>query len=160
MSTSKAAQLLARVDGTLAHVLWGINAIAFPSPALCALCKYGGGMYSVGWLYKAASRGNLTGSPRFDGILAGYLGGGKAITKLGQSFLANLVISLLSTNERGECRLGGMSCFGLGSPGILHAPSPPLQIHGLCYWCDCHTLFVSCQYHQGPKNRQPSGKLP
>ena len=41
MSTSKAAQLLARVDGTLAHILRGINAISFPSP-LCAIHEHGG----------------------------------------------------------------------------------------------------------------------
>ncbi len=41
-STSKATQLHARVDGTLIHVLWGINAIAFPSP-LRAFREHGGG---------------------------------------------------------------------------------------------------------------------
>ena len=56
-STSTAARLLARVDGTLAHVLWGVNAIAFPSP-LRAIREHGGGMYSVGWLFAAANRGD------------------------------------------------------------------------------------------------------
>jgi hypothetical protein len=54
---SVAAQSLARVDGTLAHVLWGVNAITFPSP-LRALHEHGGGTYSVGWLFAAANRGD------------------------------------------------------------------------------------------------------
>jgi hypothetical protein len=98
MSTSKAAQLLARVDGTLAHVLWGVNTITFPSP-LCAIHEHGGGMYSVGWSYIAANRGNLIQLPRVDGTLARYLRGGKAITELCPSFLTNLVNSLPPTNK-------------------------------------------------------------
>jgi hypothetical protein len=42
-SPNAVARLLARVDGTLTHVLWGVNAIAFPSP-LSSLCEHGGGM--------------------------------------------------------------------------------------------------------------------
>jgi hypothetical protein len=123
-SMSAAARSLARVDGTLTHVLWGVNAIAFPSP-LCALPEHGGGMYSVGWSFAAANRGNSTRSPRVDGALARYLRGGKAITKLGPSFLADLVFSHPpSTNNGGERRLGGMLCSGSGSPGILRAPFP------------------------------------
>jgi hypothetical protein len=56
-STSTATQSLARVDGTLAHVLRGVNAIAFPSP-LRALHGHGGGVYSVGWSFAAANRGD------------------------------------------------------------------------------------------------------
>jgi hypothetical protein len=124
LSMSKAARLLARVDGTLAHVLPGIKAIIFPSP-LCALCKHGGQRYSIGWLFAAANRGNLTRLPRVHGALTRYLRGGKAITELGPSLLANSVFSHLpSTNDGEECCHGGMPCSGLGSPGILHAPFP------------------------------------
>jgi hypothetical protein len=101
MSMSKAAQLLARVDGTLAYVLWGINAIAFPSP-LCAIREHGGGIYSIGWLSAATNRGDLIRLPRVkDGALAHYLRGGKVITKLGPSILSNSVISLPPTNNNG-----------------------------------------------------------
>ncbi len=124
-STSAAAQLLAMVDGTLAHVLWGVNAIAFPS-TLCAHHEHGKGMYSVGWLFSAADRGNWIRLPRVDGALAHYLRGNKAITELGPTFLPNSVFSHppSSTNDGGECRLGGMPCSGSGSPGILRAPFP------------------------------------
>jgi hypothetical protein len=145
-STSEAAQSLARVDGTLVHVLWGVNAIAFPTP-LCALREHGGGMYSVSWSLTAANRGNLTRSPRVDGTLAHYLRGDKAITELGPSFLANLVFSHpSSTNDGGERRLGGMPCSDLGSPSILQAPSPlpPLQINLLCY-CFMQLTYLICQ---------------
>jgi hypothetical protein len=82
-------------------------------------------MYSVSWLFAAADRGDLTRLPRIDGALARYLRGGKAITKLGPSFLANSVFSHPpSTNDGGERRLGGMPCSGLGSPGILRTPFP------------------------------------
>jgi hypothetical protein len=82
-------------------------------------------MYSVGWSFAAADRGNLTWAPRVNGTLARYLRGSKAITKLGPSFLANSMFSHPpSTNDGGERRLGGMLCSGLGSPGILRAPFP------------------------------------
>jgi hypothetical protein len=122
--TSEAARLLARVDGTLTHVLWGINAITFPLP-LCALCEHGGGMHSVGWLFTAANRGSSTQLPRVDGALACYFRGGKAITMLGPSFLAKSVFSHPhSINDGGERRLDSMPCSGLGSLSILRTPSP------------------------------------
>jgi hypothetical protein len=80
-------------------------------------------MYSIGWSFTAADRGDLIRLPRFNGALARYLRGGKDITKLGPSFLANLVFSHPpSTNDGGERCLGGMPCSGSGSPGILRAP--------------------------------------
>jgi hypothetical protein len=81
-------------------------------------------MYPVGWLYAAANRGDSTQLPRVNGGLTCYLRGGKAITKLCPSFLANSVISLPPTNDGGERRLGSMPCSGLGSPSVLHAPCP------------------------------------
>jgi hypothetical protein len=82
-------------------------------------------MYSIGWSFEAANRGDSTQSPRVDGTLARYLRGGKAITKLGPSFLTNLVFSYpSSTNDGGEHGLSGMPCSGLGSPGIYYAPFP------------------------------------
>jgi hypothetical protein len=81
-------------------------------------------MYSVSWSYAAANRGNLTWSPRVNGTLAHYHGGGNTITKLGSSFFAYSVIILPPTNDGGEHRLSGMPCSGLGSPSILRTPSP------------------------------------
>jgi hypothetical protein len=97
--------------------------MAFPS-SLCALHKHGGGMYSVSWSSAAANRGNSTRSPRDDGSLARYHKGGKAITKLGPSFLSNLIISLPPTNNGGERRLGGKPCPGPTVPafGIQFLP--------------------------------------
>jgi hypothetical protein len=121
-SPNAVPRLLARVDGTLAHVLWGVNAIAFPSP-LCSLREHGGGMYSIGWPFAATNRGDQIQSPRVDSTLASYLRGNKAINELCLSFLANLVFSHPpSTNIGGERRLGGMPCFGMQSPafGIHH----------------------------------------
>ena len=44
---------LSWVDGTLAHhVLWGINAIVFPTQ-LCVLREHGGGIYPDGLAYSA-----------------------------------------------------------------------------------------------------------
>ncbi len=76
-------------------------------------------MYSIGWSFAAADRGDLTRSPRVDDALARYLRGDKAITKLGPSFLADLVFSHPpSTNNGGERRLGSMPCFGTQSPAF------------------------------------------
>jgi hypothetical protein len=86
--------------------------------------KHGGGMYSIGWLSAAADRGDSTQLPRDDGALACYHRGGKAITKLALSFLANSIISLPPTNNGGDCRLGGKSCLGPTAPafGIQFLP--------------------------------------
>jgi hypothetical protein len=58
-------------------------------------------MYSIGWSFAAANRGNLIWLPRVDGALAHYLRGGKATTELGPSVLPNLVISLPPTSNNG-----------------------------------------------------------
>jgi hypothetical protein len=62
-----------------------------------------------------------------DGTLAHYHRGDNAIAELGPSFLADSVFSHPpSTNDGGECRLGGMPCFGTQSPafGIHHVKHP------------------------------------
>ncbi len=84
-----------------------------PSPP-CVLCKHGGGKSP-----HAAARLLVW----VDGTLACYHRGGKAIAKLGPSFLANLVFSHPpSTNNGGERRLNGKPCFGTQSTafGIHH----------------------------------------
>ena len=43
---------LRRVDGTLAHVIWGVNAIVFPTQ-LRVLQEHGGGIYPDGLDYSA-----------------------------------------------------------------------------------------------------------
>ena len=67
-------------------------------------------MYSVGWSSAATNKGNSTRLPRVNGTLAHYHRGGKAITKLGLSFLADLIISLPPTNNGGEHRLDNTQC--------------------------------------------------
>jgi hypothetical protein len=62
-----------------------------------------------------------------DGTLACYHRGSNAIAKLGPSLLADSVFSHPpSTNYGGECRLGGMPCFGMQSPafGTHHVKTP------------------------------------
>ncbi len=62
-----------------------------------------------------------------DGTLACYHRGGKTIAELGPSLLADSVFSHPpSTNDGGECCLGGMPCFGTQSPafGIHHVKTP------------------------------------
>ncbi len=84
-------------------------------------------MYSVGWSFAAADRGNKIQSPRVNGTLASYLSDDKAITKLSPSFLADLVFSHPPyTNDGGERRLGGMPCFETQSPafGIHNVETP------------------------------------
>jgi hypothetical protein len=70
----------------LTHVLWGVNAIAFPSP-LCALHKHGGEMYSVGCSYAAANRGNSTQLPRVDGPSPVTSGAARPSPSLARPFL-------------------------------------------------------------------------
>jgi hypothetical protein len=62
-----------------------------------------------------------------DGTLACYQRGGKAIAKLGPSFVADLVFSHPpSTNDGGERRLGGKPCYVSQSSafGICHVYRP------------------------------------
>ncbi len=90
-------------------------------------------MYSIGRSSAATNRGDSTRSPRDNGALACYHRGSKAITKLGPSFLANLIISLPSTNNGGERRIGWQAVPWTNSSNVLHTISTwdlLIEIHG------------------------------
>jgi hypothetical protein len=73
-----------------------------PLTTLCHLQTRGGECIPLAGCMQP-NRGGLIRLPRVDVTLAHYLRGGKAITKLGPSILANLVNSLPPINEhRGE----------------------------------------------------------
>jgi hypothetical protein len=123
-STVSAVDMLTHVVGTSLplpptgeHDAIGGPSGIFLSPPQ-ALRKHGGGKSP-----HAAARSLIW----VDGTLACYHRGGNAIAELGPSLLADSVFSHPpSTNDGGECPLGGMPCFGTQSPafGIHHVKTP------------------------------------
>ena len=121
MSPSAAGRPLGWVDGTLAGLHWGINAILFPSP-WHVLCKHGGRTYTSGikqslvWV---------------NGTFACYHRGGNTITKLGQPFFASSVSSL-SIHHRGRGVLpDGLDCYAVGKGDSIQAPDGHCQMGSL-----------------------------
>ncbi len=60
--TSGSTLLLGWVDGTLAHILWGVNAIIFPMQ-LRVFCEHGGGIIPDGSTLYAVGGGDSIWSP-------------------------------------------------------------------------------------------------
>jgi hypothetical protein len=66
LGTSGPTVPLGWVDGTLAHLLWGVNTIIFPLLRR-VFCEHGGGLFSDGSMLYAVVGGD---SIQYDGLLA------------------------------------------------------------------------------------------